>query len=161
MYSDLRRLLITSCLAFAFLTAVKTQTRVPVIWDDAALADWAAPIAPLHIRPGHYKAADYYAVPADNLRTYPVYLPDKEPPGYWESLQKKRPELLVEGADRVSAKPLISTRPSPVHVAEQLRAGIAGAELAIIPEAGHLSNMEQPEVFNAHVRRFCLSQNTE
>jgi hypothetical protein len=38
---------------------------------------------------------------------------------------------------------------------------IPGAELAIIPEAGHLSNMEQPEVFNAHVRRFCLSQNIE
>ena len=29
------------------------------------------------------------------------------------------------------------------------------------PEAGHLSNMEQPEVFNAHVRRFCLSRDTE
>ena len=52
-------------------------------------------------------------------------------------------------------------RRSPVHVAEQLRAAIPGAELAIIPEAEHLSNMEQPEVFNAHVRRFCLSQNTE
>jgi hypothetical protein len=49
MYSDPRRLLITSCLAFAFLTAVKTQTRAPVIWDDAALADWAAPIAALQV----------------------------------------------------------------------------------------------------------------
>jgi pimeloyl-ACP methyl ester carboxylesterase len=52
-------------------------------------------------------------------------------------------------------------RRSPVHVAEQLRAAIPGAELAIIPDAGHLSNMEQPEVFNVHVRRFCLSQDTE
>ena len=52
-------------------------------------------------------------------------------------------------------------RRSPVHVAEQLHAAIPGAELAIIPEAGHLSNMEQPEAFNVHVRRFCLSQDTE
>jgi pimeloyl-ACP methyl ester carboxylesterase len=52
-------------------------------------------------------------------------------------------------------------RRSPVHVAEQLHAAIPGAELAIIPEAGHLSNMEQPEIFNVHVRRFCLSQDTE
>ena len=96
MHSDLRRLLNAACLAFAFLTAVKTQTRAPVIWDDAALADWATPIAALQIRPGHYKPADYYAVPADNLRTYPVYLPDKEPPGYWESLKKKKPEPLVD-----------------------------------------------------------------
>jgi len=52
-------------------------------------------------------------------------------------------------------------RRSPVNVAKQLHAAIPGAELAIIPEAGHLGNMEQPEVFNEHVRRFCLSQNAE
>jgi pimeloyl-ACP methyl ester carboxylesterase len=44
-------------------------------------------------------------------------------------------------------------RRSPVHVAEQLHAAIPGAELAVIPEAGRLSNIEQPEVFNVHVRR--------
>lgn len=49
-------------------------------------------------------------------------------------------------------------RRSPIHVAEQLRAAIPGAELAIIPNAGHLSNMEQPDAFNAHVRRFCLER---
>ena len=48
-------------------------------------------------------------------------------------------------------------RRSPLHVAEQFHAAIPGAKLAIIPNAGHLSNMEQPDVFNGHVRRFCLS----
>jgi pimeloyl-ACP methyl ester carboxylesterase len=48
-------------------------------------------------------------------------------------------------------------RRSPLHVAEQFHAAIPGAELAIIPNAGHLSNMEQPDVFNGHVRRFCLA----
>lgn len=47
-------------------------------------------------------------------------------------------------------------RRSPIHVAEQLSSAIPGAELAIIPDAGHLSNMEQPDAFNAYVRRFCL-----
>jgi len=47
-------------------------------------------------------------------------------------------------------------RRSPLRVAEQLHAAIPGAALAIIPNAGHLSNMEQPDAFNAHVRRFCL-----
>jgi len=42
-------------------------------------------------------------------------------------------------------------------VAEQFRAAIRGAKLVIFPNAGHLSNMEQPEEFNDHVRRFCLS----
>jgi pimeloyl-ACP methyl ester carboxylesterase len=48
-------------------------------------------------------------------------------------------------------------RRSPIHVAEQFHAAIAGAELAIIPAAGHVSNMEQPEAFNLHVRRFCMA----
>jgi pimeloyl-ACP methyl ester carboxylesterase len=48
-------------------------------------------------------------------------------------------------------------RRSPTHVAEQLAAAIPSAELAFIPNAGHLSNMEQPEDFNAHVHRFCMS----
>jgi pimeloyl-ACP methyl ester carboxylesterase len=39
----------------------------------------------------------------------------------------------------------------------RIAAAIPRAELVIIPNAGHLSNMEQPEAFNAHVRRFCLS----
>ena len=58
------------------------------------------------------------------------------------------PTLLLWGDD---------DRRSPLGIAEQLRDAIPGAELAVIANAGHLSNMEQPDVFNAHVRRFCLS----
>ena len=72
------------------------QTKAPTIWDDKALEDWATPIAALGIRPGHFTAGEYYAVPADNLKTYPVYRPDKEPPGYWEWLQERKPEPLVD-----------------------------------------------------------------
>ena len=46
-------------------------------------------------------------------------------------------------------------RRSPMNIAEQLRDAIPDAELAIIAKAGHVSNMEQPEEFNAQVRRFC------
>jgi pimeloyl-ACP methyl ester carboxylesterase len=48
-------------------------------------------------------------------------------------------------------------RRSPMSIAEQLRDAIPNAELAVIANAGHISNMEQPEEFNAQVRRFCLS----
>jgi ABC-type Fe3+ transport system substrate-binding protein len=78
-------------IAAAALVA-QAPASVPKIWDDAALADWATPIGALKTRPGHYTSAEYYAVPADNLRTYPVYRPDREPPGYWEALQRKKPE---------------------------------------------------------------------
>ena len=46
---------------------------------------------------------------------------------------------------------------SPLTIAAQFRAAIPGAELAVIPNAGHVSNMEQPEEFNSRVRQFCLS----
>ena len=45
---------------------------------------------------------------------------------------------------------------SPLSVAEHFRSAIPGAELIVIPGAGHVSNMEQPGAFHAHVRRFCL-----
>jgi pimeloyl-ACP methyl ester carboxylesterase len=47
-----------------------------------------------------------------------------------------------------------------MYVAEAIHAAIPCAELAIIPNAGHVSNMEQPDAFNAHVRRFCLERDT-
>ena len=47
---------------------------------------------------------------------------------------------------------------SPRHVAEQLHAAIPGARLALIPGAGHVSNMEQPTRFNAELREFCRAQ---
>jgi pimeloyl-ACP methyl ester carboxylesterase len=44
---------------------------------------------------------------------------------------------------------------SPASVAEELHNTIPHCELHLIPDAGHVSNMEQPDTFNAHVRRFC------
>jgi pimeloyl-ACP methyl ester carboxylesterase len=58
------------------------------------------------------------------------------------------PTLLVWGDD---------DQRSPLNIAEQFRDTIPNAELAIIANAGHLSNMEQPEMFNEQVRRFCQS----
>ena len=48
-------------------------------------------------------------------------------------------------------------RRSPTYVAQQLFEAVPNAHLAIIPNAGHLSNMEQPWLFHEHVRRFCMS----
>jgi len=41
--------------------------------------------------------------------------------------------------------------------AKDLHAAIPGAELVVIPGAGHLSSIEAPEEFNARVRRFTRS----
>ena len=66
----------------------------PRIWDDRPLQDWAIPVAKM--RPKHYTEAEYYAAPADNLRSYPVYHPDREPSGYLDSLRSRGPQPLLE-----------------------------------------------------------------
>lgn len=44
---------------------------------------------------------------------------------------------------------------SPLSVAHAFREAIPGAELVVIPGAGHVSNLERPEEFNQAVRAFC------
>jgi pimeloyl-ACP methyl ester carboxylesterase len=55
------------------------------------------------------------------------------------------PTLLLWGQD---------DRRSPLHAGEMMRDEIAGSRLVVIPDAGHLSNLEQPERFNNEVRSF-------
>ena len=69
---------------------------VPKTWDETALGEWATPVAGLNQRPGHFSEAEYYRAPVDNLRTYPVYYPGREPAGYWEMLQTVGPRPLIE-----------------------------------------------------------------
>ena len=83
---------------FSVALMAQTPTQIPRIWDDAALMNWATPIAALNVRPAHYSSAEYYRVAGDNLRTYPVYPPNTEPSGYWEELRKKKPQPLVDAS---------------------------------------------------------------
>ena len=44
---------------------------------------------------------------------------------------------------------------SPLSVARQFEQAIDGSKLVVLPGAGHMSNLEQPERFNTAVREFC------
>jgi pimeloyl-ACP methyl ester carboxylesterase len=44
---------------------------------------------------------------------------------------------------------------SSLSIARQFEQAIPNARLVVIPDAGHLSNLEQPEQFNEAVRTFC------
>lgn len=43
---------------------------------------------------------------------------------------------------------------TPVAASEALNQGIAGSKLVVIPESGHLSNLEAPEAFNGALAEF-------
>lgn len=91
-------------LALSFLFVVSRvmdaqSTPRPVIprtWDEKALADWATPLAGINVRPTHISESEYYALPVDDSRTYPVYARGREPQGYWEELQRARPKPMLE-----------------------------------------------------------------
>jgi pimeloyl-ACP methyl ester carboxylesterase len=47
---------------------------------------------------------------------------------------------------------------SPLGVARQFEQAIPGAQLVVIPDCGHVSNLERPAQFNEAVREFCRAQ---
>ncbi|HEX5051692.1 MAG TPA: hypothetical protein VFZ65_07975 [Planctomycetota bacterium] len=69
---------------------------VPRIWDAERLRDWALPLAGLGEAPGFLAPERYYALPVDDLRTYPVYHPAREPKGYRDELLRRGPSPLIE-----------------------------------------------------------------
>jgi hypothetical protein len=93
-------MLVCRVITFAFLISVPLirAQSVPRTWEDSALSGWATPVVGLNVRPGHMSEKDYYALPVENLRTYPVYYPGREPAGYWEMLQHVAPKPLIEPA---------------------------------------------------------------
>jgi pimeloyl-ACP methyl ester carboxylesterase len=55
------------------------------------------------------------------------------------------PTLIIVGEDDVVTPPKLS---------QAMHAAIPGSTLVVIPQAGHLANIEQPAAFNAAVRAF-------
>lgn len=72
-------------------------------------------------------------------------------------------DSLLERLSEIAVPTLIvvgeEDRAQPVTRARQLANGIDGAELAIIPQAGHLSALENPEAFNRALGSFLVSLN--
>jgi 3-oxoadipate enol-lactonase len=59
----------------------------------------------------------------------------------------ERPTLILHGAE---------DQIIPISEAEEMQATLPDSRLEIIPEAGHLLNLEQPQAFNTAVRRFLM-----
>ncbi|HVH31238.1 MAG TPA: alpha/beta hydrolase [bacterium] len=86
-------------------------------------------------------------------------------------MAKARPTTLTGAlramAERPDSTPLLSTirlptlivvgeedKATPPESARRMQAAIAGSQFVLIPEAGHVSNLEQPEPFNAAITAF-------
>ena len=66
----------------------------PRTWDDEAIASLEVPLAARAASARHVASDFYYRIPVRPIyKSYPVYHPDREPPGYWAWLQAQEPEL--------------------------------------------------------------------
>ena len=89
------------CLAItvAVGAAQEFHPSIPRAWDDSEARSFELPLARADRSPEYPSAKEYYSMAVRPVyRTYPFYAPDKEPPGYWESLQQKEPEVLFDPA---------------------------------------------------------------
>ena len=91
-----RNFLLLAFLACPLAGQTKFKPQIPKVWDDAAMAEWATPVAGLNLSPKHISSREYYALKPENLRTYPVYAPGREPEGYWKRLQDIGPQPSIE-----------------------------------------------------------------
>jgi hypothetical protein len=69
--------------------------EIPRIWDDAAIAELEVPLADPAGSPKHISADYYYRIPVRPIyRSYAVYAPGHEPPGYMDWLKRQEPEII-------------------------------------------------------------------
>lgn len=133
-----RRLLFSLAAAFAVACSLaethapEWRPEIPRTWDEAALATLELPNAATGAPARHVDADFYYRIPATTIyRSYPVYHPDHEPPGYLERLAAAEPEVVVD--------------PTRLHTkADWIAAGehVFHWPIALRPvESGHLDRM--------------------
>jgi mono/diheme cytochrome c family protein len=81
------------------LAAAMLQPNIPRTWEDAAVAELEVPLANPAFSPVHISEAEYYRLPERVIyKSYPVYHPDREPPGYMEWLARQEPEIAFDAA---------------------------------------------------------------
>lgn len=100
------------------------------------------------------------SAPKELLDEYVTIMSDFHPVGFRAMSRAVTPDFR-DALSQIGVPALLiwgggDTR-SPLSNAEMMRDSIPGARLVEIPDAGHVSNMEQPERFNAEVREFVLA----
>ena len=141
-------------------------------------AGWKGSLPPEEVRArvtGAYRALMVPAEEFDPARALPGWFASDPPAEFLPLLEEMaadvRPESLrtalrlMAEADQRDLLPRIAVPTlliwgeldarSPLNVARQFEQAIPDTTLVVIPGAGHVSNVEQPEPFNDAVREFC------
>ncbi len=110
---------------------------IPKTWDDAAMATLEVPLADPVGSPKHVSADYYYRIPVRPIyKSYPVYAPGHEPPGYMGWLKQQEPAVIwddaghrparqtqadwIKAGEMVFDSPIIFMAPPPPEMVRQL-----------------------------------------
>jgi hypothetical protein len=73
--------------------ATAAPKAIPKTWDDEVMRSLEVPLADAAFSPKYISASYYYSIPVRPIyKSYTVYGPGKEPPGYLEWLKRQEPE---------------------------------------------------------------------
>ena len=121
--------------------SVSGQGSRPVIprsWDEAELDAWTIPPREPGIYTLHLPPAFFYRIPPLPIyKSYPIYHPGKEPPGYMEWLKQQEPQIvfdpakLATEADWVAAGKLVFEAPLGFEPVERFRSADWYDKLAV------------------------------
>jgi hypothetical protein len=76
------------------------QPPIPKVWDMERLRSMHLPLPNSTVQP-EFISEDYYNQITERVayKTYPFYMPGKEPPGYYEWLRTQEPQVVFNAAD--------------------------------------------------------------
>lgn len=94
---------LSSIVLLVFLGAASAEGParpvIPRTWDDELLATLEVPLAVPEASPKFVSSDWYYKIPVRPIyKSYPIYRPDREPPGYMEWLKQQEPEITFDSS---------------------------------------------------------------
>jgi hypothetical protein len=115
------------------------RRQIPKVWDDELMAGLEVPLAVPSASPKHVPADFYYRIPVRPIyKSYHVYHPSQEPPGYLDMLRAQEPLVLWDDKGR-----------SPTLRTDQdwIRAGELVFDSAVLVGDGRLAPNASPSLF--------------
>jgi hypothetical protein len=80
-------------------TEASWSPQIPKTWDEQALASLEVPLVDQEFSPQHISAGYYYGIPVRPIyKSYPIYVPEREPANYIDWLEQQKPEVVFDAA---------------------------------------------------------------
>ena len=77
----------------------KPANVIPKTWDTEAINSFQMPLADSRVSTSFISSSYYYSIPVRPIyKSYDVYRPDREPPGYMDQLKRQTPQVIFDSS---------------------------------------------------------------